>query len=116
MRNEIINVVKALLYFRSVVGQKRCTIRYFEFFLRVIAAGDMGVTTVEIASDMRMVQSISSKVVKDFSQYIDKNNKLVGLNLIMGLQNDLHYRRRQRLYLTNKGKKVAEKIKELLNE
>lgn len=110
--NKIIDVLE---FVRETLGKKDLPIDWLEFFLKVAEHGDLGVATREVAASLGMSQGNASRTVKMMSRYINKKTKECdGLDLIVAVHNDMVFRQRQRVYLSNHGKQVVEQIWKLL--
>ena len=111
----ITKFAEALKYLRTYLDKKTVPMYWIEFLLVVAAAGDQGTTTVEAAKEVNMQQAIASRTVGILSESWNKETRrMEGYQLIMPLQNDPHYKQRQRLYLTKKGKALVADLEKIL--
>jgi DNA-binding MarR family transcriptional regulator len=106
--NKIIDV---LVFIREVVGKKDMPLYWVEFFLKVAEHGEIGVTTREVAAELGMTQGIASRTVKLMSRHLNPKTKTIeGFDLLVAVNNDMVHRHRQRVYLSDHGKKIIEQI------
>ena len=111
--NQLVDVLETL---RSELGRKDIPLPWVEFFLRVAAAGDLGITTQEVAADIGMAQGVASRMVKIMSKYLDtKTRKMEGHDVFVTIPNYEHLLR-QRVALSTHGKEVVAKIVKKMNK
>lgn len=111
------NTIKALQYLCNTLGKKDIPLYWVMLILLVAESGSNGTTTKEVAENINMSQGIASRTVKLLSKYVNPVTKqLEGLGILVALQNDLHYRHRQRIYLTEHGKQMVEKLTSILEK
>jgi len=112
---EIAKLAKAFKFLCDVTGKKDIPMYWGTFLLIVAEAGELGITTKEVSEAIDMTQGIASRTVKLMSKFYNPATKEVdGLDLLVALNNDMHYRQRQRVYLTDHGKQVVEQLKKIL--
>lgn len=109
-------LIKALKFISETLDKKDVPLYWVTLVLTVYEAGDKGVTTKEAAEDIDMTQGIASRTVKLLSRYIDASGNLVRFDLLVAMQNDLHHRHRQRIYLTEHGKNVVEAMLRIMEK
>lgn len=105
-------LIHALKFMCEMLGKKDVPLYWVVLVLIVYEAGEIGITTKEAAEAINMTQGIASRTVKLLSRYVDPTTgEVAGHDILIALQNDIHYRHRQRIYLTEHGKHV---VKEML--
>ena len=113
---------QAIHHIQSEIGKKEMPAYWIEFLLLVAEAGDEGITTKKTVETLGMSQGIASRIVKlmsdcyfekDFKAQYDKSNEDTPLVRFEGYgllktESDLVHRHRQRLFLSEKGKRIVE--------
>lgn len=98
----------AIHHIQSEIGKKELPAYWIEFLLLVAEKGDEGITTKEAAEILDMTQGIASRTVKLMTKHYNPATKEVeGFDVLTTTQ-DMEYRHRMRVYLTEKGKKIVE--------
>lgn len=93
-------------------GQKTLPAYFLDFFMLTAAAGEKGITTIELSEQTGLSQSLASRTVKMLSTYkIDDVTRGPGL-VVKGY--DEEFQHRQRIFLSPKGRKLAAKLKKLM--
>ena len=110
-------LIKALKFMCETLGKKDVPLYWVVLILLVHEAGDLGTTTKEASEAINMPQGIASRTVKLLSRYVNPvTNQLDGFDILVALQNDLHHRHRQRIYLTDHGKQVVAELLRIMEK
>lgn len=110
-------LIKALKFMCETLGKKDVPLYWVVLILLVYEAGEMGTTTKEASEAINMTQGIASRTVKLLSRYVNPvTNQLDGFGILVALQNDLHHRHRQRIYLTDHGKQIVAEMLRIMEK
>ena len=95
---------------REEIDKKDAPVYWLEFFLLVAEMGEEGITTVDASEIIGITQGIASRIVKIFSRYPNPvTGKTEGYDLIVEARDSV-YRQRQRVFLSEHGKKLIARI------
>ena len=107
---DFLELGKALRSIQEDLGKPDIPSYWIEFMFIIAAAGAEGVTTKEAAEKLGMKQSVASRMVKLMSEYWDDKNKRFAGERIFETKPDLVHRHRQRVFLSERGKEIMNKV------
>lgn len=111
MKNKTRYLRKVLEEFRKEL-KPDATVTWLELFLAVADAGDGGITTLEIYDYLYLKQANGSRIIKVLSSTFNPKTKETEGYGLLRTELDAVHRHRYRLFLTDKGKELLNKITE----
>ena len=107
-------LIKAAQFLGDAFGKNEAPLNWVIFLLTVAETGDKGITAPELAIEVGVSQGIISRTTKLMtSSYNPAAKQIIGLDLLKTEQ-DFYYRNRQRVYLSEHGKAVVARLKEIM--